>query len=221
MSNRAKFWILVGLMLSNVIVGVVGLRALAKLERNYSELVARGLPVLDNLRAMTRDLSVIQRAALRAVLTNNQAERADQIGRLREARLKLTRHESALNSGSFFDEATLHSLQSSRRRYDEATAIVLREIDLGNPDAARIQREQMRGAYDDLLDQLDSMAEVTVRSGKTLSQQYSGEAQRFTHLLIALSGWPLAVMGVGLLFALALGVFLLFAYRAVGTPEQP
>lgn len=221
MTNRAKFWILLGLLLSNVVVGVVGLRALAKLDRSYTDLVERGLPTLNTLRAMTRDFAVIQRASLRAVLSNDQAERAEQLGRIREARAKVVRHEAALRTGTLSGESALRAFQTARERYDAATALVITELDRGNPDAARIQREQMRGAYDDLLDQLDAMADATVRSGKTLSQQYSGEAQRFTHLLLALSGWPLAVIGIVLLFALALGIFLLFAYRAVGTPEQP
>lgn len=223
MPQRLKFWLLVALLCSNFTVGAIGLYSMRQLDRNYAQLVEQGLPTLNALRALTRELGVVQRTSLRAAIAVTSEDRAEQLGRLSRARAEIGAQLGAMPVDPIFSSAEdRQELREAASRYDSTVERFLTLLASGQEaEAVRVQREVMRPAYDELLEDLDEAAEHALRAGSMLSRQYADNTRSFTRLLVVLSGWPIAIIGLGMLLALVLSLFLLLAYRSMGRPEQP
>jgi hypothetical protein len=223
MPQRFKFWLLVALLCSNFAVGAIGLYSMRELDRNYAQLVERGLPTLNVLRALTREIGVVQRTSLRAAIAVTAEDRAEQLGRLSKARTEVAAQLNGMPVDPVFGSAEdRRELREVAARYEATVERFLTLLASGQEaEAVRIQREVMRPAYDDFIENLDEVAEHTLRAGSMLSRQYAEDTRSFTRLLVILSGWPIAIIGLGLVLALVLSLFLLLAYRSMGRPEQP
>ncbi len=223
MPQRFKFWLLVALLCSNFAVGGIGLYSMRELDRNYAQLVERGLPTLNVLRALTREIGVVQRTSLRAAIAVTPEDRAEQLGRLSRARAGVADHLAVMPVDPVFGSVEdRRELREAAARYEATVERFLTALASGQEaEAVRIQREVMRPSYDDLLQSLDEAAEHALRASAMLSRQYADDTRSFTRLLVILSGWPIAIIGLGLLLALVLSLFLLVAYRSMGRPEQP
>ena len=223
MPQRLKFWLLVALLCSNFAVGAIGLYSMRQLDQNYAQLVEQGLPTLNALRALTRELGVVQRTSLRAAIAVTSEDRAEQLGRLSRARAEIAAQLGAMPVDPIFGSAEdRRELREAASRYEATVERFLTLLASGQEaEAVRVQREVMRPAYDELLEDLDEAAEHALRAGSMLSRQYADNTRSFTRLLVVLSGWPIAIIGLGLLLALVLSLFLLLAYRSMGRPEQP
>src|SRR5258708_39557279 len=63
--GRLRFVLILALLASNLLVGVLSLLFLRSMEQRYAALFDRSLPLINNLRTLTRELSVVQRLARR------------------------------------------------------------------------------------------------------------------------------------------------------------
>lgn len=222
MTNRIKFWLLLILLASNVGLGAVGLYALRALDANYTELLSKGLPSLENLRTLTRDLSAVQRASLRAIAAATPLEREEHMTSLLGLLATVESDRADLLDGpSLLNPEDISRIDTAVRRYRVACETMMRARKEGaHEDAGRLHREEMRPAYELALAAIDGAAARVVKSGYELNARYSSETMRYTRALAVLGGWPVAIGGIVLLFAAALAAFLLLAYRSVGTSEH-
>ena len=223
MTDRIKIWLLVILLASNVGLGAVGLYALRSLDANYTELLARGLPSLENLRTLTRDLSSAQRASLRAISASVVAEREEHLTALLSVMGAVEAGRSDLVDGpSLLNPEDIQRIDTATQRYRAAVETMLKARNKGaHEDAARLHREEMRPAYELTIAAIDVAASRVVKNGFDLQARYSSESTRYTRAIAFLGGWPVAIGAVVLVFAAALAAFLLLAYRSIGSTEHP
>src|SRR6187402_847660 len=66
-SRRVRFWLVFGLLVSNLAVGVLSLFFLRSVNQRYALLFERSIPVVNDLRTLTRELGMVQRLARRVV----------------------------------------------------------------------------------------------------------------------------------------------------------
>src|SRR6478735_5690968 len=67
LSRRVRFTIVVGLLIANLAVGILSLFFLRSVNQRYALLFERSIPVVNNLRTLTRELGMVQRLARRVV----------------------------------------------------------------------------------------------------------------------------------------------------------
>lgn len=223
MSNRIKFWLLLVLLLSNLTLGAVGLHALRSVERNYTELVTLSIPVVDALRALTRDIGTLQRSSLRLIWVDDPAERQSLLRAIDEVRPAI-----AKSLGQLITERSLLAETDRRRIQDEvdsyllAVEAMLRARHLQqDTEASRIHREAMRPSYETAMRAIDDGAALVLQSGNELRAHYSSQSERLAHTIVLLGGWPAALAGAGLLFGFAIAIFLFFPTRPTTGGNSP
>src|SRR6478735_12798205 len=64
-NRRIRFWLVVGLLIANLAVGILSLFFLRSVNQRYALLFERSIPVVNNLRTLTRELGLVQRLARR------------------------------------------------------------------------------------------------------------------------------------------------------------
>lgn len=222
MTDRIKFWLLLILLASNIGLGAVGLYALRALDANYTELLSRGLPSLENLRTLTRDLSAVQRASLRAMAATTPLEREEHMTSLAGLLATVESDRADLMDGpSLMSPDDVQRIDAAIRRYRAACDQMVSARKEGAHDRAdRMHREEMRPAYELALAAIDGAASRVVKNGYELNARYSSETMRYTRALAVLGGWPVVIGAILMLFAAALAAFLLLAYRSVGQTEH-
>lgn len=218
MLNRLKFWLVVGLLASNLAVGVLSLYFLNSISRRYATLLDRSVPLLNNLRTLTRELSAVQRYARRVVDPDNEPawklllQQMDETGNTARARaldisamdlLHDTRHVAAIRQLS--------------QDYDDKADRLLELIHAGRfTEANRYNTEVLRPAYDNYMRALDSAAYYVERQGNDLRASYAADSKLFSGLLLLFAGWPVLVALLGGLVMLLLVLALIVAVFAPG-----
>jgi hypothetical protein len=212
MSDRIKFWLLLVLLLSNLTLGAVGLHALRSVERNYTELVSLSIPVVDALRALTRDIGAVQRSSLRLIWVDDQAERQSLLHAIEEVRPMIDRSLKQLTTErSLLSDAERQRIQSEVESYLLAAEAMLRARHLKqDAEASRIHREAMRPSYETAMRAIDDGAALVLHSGNELRARYSSQSDRLAQTIVLLGGWPAALAGACLVFGFAIAVILFF-----------
>ena len=70
--GRLRFVLILALLASNLLVGVLSLYFLRSMDQRYAALLDRSVPPINNLRTLTRELSIVQRLARRSVDPANE-----------------------------------------------------------------------------------------------------------------------------------------------------
>ena len=66
LSRRVRFMLVVGLLIANLAVGILSLFFLRSVNQRYALLFERSIPVVNNLRTLTRELGMVQRSGARS-----------------------------------------------------------------------------------------------------------------------------------------------------------
>lgn len=215
MLGRLKFWLTIGLLVSNLAVGVLSLYVLRSVNRRYSQLIERSVPALNNLRTLSRELSTVQRLARRIVDPDNERSWADLLPQMDDTSNLALNHGRDLARAEAFSETNLPAnLVRLAREYDAGVDQFLAHArNRQFSDANRFNTETLRPLYERYQDALDEAAQHVQSSGRDLRDRTDEDARFFGSLLLAFAGWPLfaavaAVLVMGVMIAgLVLSVF--------------
>lgn len=210
MLGRLKFWLVVGLLASNLAVGVLSLYSLHSISERYASLLERSFPLINNLRLLTRELGTVQRLARRVVdpesepawkLLRRQMEEASNAAQGRATDV------SAMDL--LRDTHHAATIRQVSREYDEKADHFLELIRAGRfAEAGAYNTTVLRPAYDSYMRTLDSAAYYVERQGSYLRASYAEDSRLFSTLLLVFAGWPVlvALLGGLLLFLLVLAL---------------
>src|SRR5882762_4845709 len=118
--GRLRFILILALLASNLLVGVFSLFFLRSMEQRYAALFDRSVPLINNLRTLTRELSGVQRLARRISDPKNETAWAALLTQMADASDSAKTHA--------FEISAMESLKDSRhvtvmarfgREYDE------------------------------------------------------------------------------------------------------
>lgn len=227
MLSRLKFWLMIGLLVSNLAVGLLSLYVLRSVNQGYTSLLDRSVPTLNALRTLTRELSGVQRLARRIVDPDNERAWADLLPQMRDSSDVAKAHALDLSTVEALAGSPLRAtIERLSRDYDQrvdAFLALAREKKLD--EANRYNNDTLRPIYDAYLNALDDAADLVQEQGRHLRDRYAEDSRFFSSLLLAFAGWPL-LAGLAAVFIMAvLIVGLLVSVFAPGLmsrrPDQP
>lgn len=218
MLGRLKFWLVVGLLASNLAVGVLSLYSLNSISERYASLLDRSVPLINSLRTLTRELSAVQRNARRVIDPESEPAWRQLLQQMDETS-NLARARAMDVSGMDLLRDTHHvaAIRQVSKDYDEKADRFLRLIREGKfAEASTYNAEMLRPAYDNYMRTLDSAAYYVERQGNYLRASYAEDSRLFSGLLLAFAGWPVLVALLGGLLLLLLVTALIVSVFAPG-----
>jgi len=210
--GRLRFVLILALLASNLLVGVLSLLFLRSMEERYAALFDRSVPLINNLRTLTRELGAVQRMARRISDPKNEAAWATLLPQMGDASSIAKAHALEISvMDSLKDSRHVAALDKYSREYDEKVGQFL-TLARGEKiaEANQFNIEVLRPAYDQYMDSLDAAANFVEREGNDLRARYAEDSRLFGGFLLAAAGWPLLAAAV-LIVVMALLVVGLFA----------
>jgi len=223
--GRLRFVLILALLASNLLVGVLSLLFLRSMEQRYAALFDRSVPLINNLRTLTRELGAVQRLARRVSDPKNEAAWAALLPQMAEGS-KMARVHALEISGmdSLKDSRHVAALAGYGRTYDEKVKEFLALAGAEKiAEAGRFNIEVLRPAYDEYMDALDDVANFVEREGNDLRDRYAQDSRLFGGFLLAFAGWPLLAAGVIIVVMalLVIGLFVAVFFPKLFAPKQP
>jgi hypothetical protein len=217
-TRRVRFWLVVGLLASNLAVGILSLFFLRSVNQRYALLFERSIPVVNNLRTLTRELSFVQRLARRIVDPVNEPNWQELVPLMDDSSAKTRTHALEISTADLF-KGTPHAsaIVAGSRDYATKVATYLALIHEGKlTEANRYNTEVLRPGYDNFQLTLDAAADYVESQGNNLRDSYTRESRFFGGLLLAFAGWPVIAAGIAVAVLALLIITLLVT---IFTPE--
>lgn len=217
-SRRIRFWLVVGLLVSNLAVGILSLFFLRSVNQRYALLFERSIPVVNNLRTLTRELGLVQRLARRVVDPDNEPNWKELAPQMSDSSTKARVHALDISNAELF-KGTPHAaaMVAVSREYDTKVDAFLALIHAGKlPEANHYNTETLRPAYDSYQLKLDAAADYVESQGNNLRDRYTQESRFFGGLLLAFAGWPVIAAGIAVI---VLCLLILTLLVTIFTPE--
>ena len=204
MLSRLKFWLMIGLLVSNLAVGLLSLYVLRNVNQRYASLLDRSVPTLNGLRTLTRELSGVQRLARRLVDPDNERAWAELLPQMADTSNIAKAHAIEVARGDAIAASPFHeTIVRLSREYDERVdAFLTLARERKFEEANRYNNETLRPFYDNYLNALDDAAELVQQQGRDLRDRYAEDSRFFGSLLLAFAGWPL-LAGLAAVFIMA------------------
>ena len=204
-TRRVRFWLVVGLLISNLGVGILSLFFLRSVNQRYALLFERSIPVVNNLRTLTRELGTVQRLARRVVDPASEPAWKELPPQMDDASTRSRAHALDISNAELFKGTTHASaIVEMSRDYDGKARHFLELIQAGKlAEANHYNVEIMRPTYDNYQLTLDAAADFVESQGNNLRDRYTQDTRFFGGLLLAFAGWPVIAAGVAV-FVLAL-----------------
>lgn len=223
--GRLRFVLILALLASNLLVGVLSLLFLRSMEERYATLFDRSVPLINNLRTLTRELGGVQRLARRITDPKNEIAWAPLLKQMNDASDSAKTHAFEISAmESLKDSKHVATMAYFGREYDEkvdqflalAAANKIAESNQFNIDV-------LRPAYDRYMDAVDDAANYVEREGIDLRARYAADSRLFGGFLLAAAGWPLlAAAGIIVVMALlVMGLFAAVFFPKLFTSRQP
>lgn len=216
--NRLKFLLIVGLLASNLLAGVLGIYYLQSLNSRYAALLESQVPLIDNLRTLTRELGAVQRLARRVTDPGREPRWSDLVRLLDETSNNARSHAADISlMQSIKETESSADLLSESIEYDDkadAFLVLVRRQETGL--ARSYLTTTLRPAYRKYMQALDTVAARTQNEGADLSADYTEDSKQFSNLLLLVTGWPLLLIGVFLFIAVVLTAILISTMRVPG-----
>ena len=208
--SRFKFILIVALLASNLAVGVLSIYFLNSINERYATLLDSSVPLINNLRTLTRELSAVQRLARRVVDPANETTWKDLVQQLDDGSNNAKAHAREISRMQFFKDSNIgENIRKCSEEYDakaDTFLVLIRSQQMG--EANRFITEILRPTYDRYMVALDKAAAHVARQGADLSASYAADSKLFSGFLLAFAGWPLLAAGIVLLMMAFLLVLL-------------
>ncbi len=216
--GRLRFVLILALLASNLCVGVFSLFYLRSLEERYAELFDRSVPLINNLRTLTRELGSVQRMARRISDPQNETGWAELLPQMASDSDKARQHVVEISAMDLIrSSGNIAGMLRTSEDYDRK----VREF-LALASAQKIAQANeyniavLRPAYDELMDSLDAVANSAEKEGNDLRARYAEESRWFGGFLLAFAGWPLLAAAV---LIIVMGVLVVGLLAAVFFPR--
>lgn len=225
--GRIRFVLILALLASNLLVGVLSLFFLRSMDQRYSTLFDRSVPLINNLRTLTRELGSVQRLARRISDPTNEPHWASLLPLMTDGSNDAKAHALEISRMELLKETPhLRAMARLSQEYDDKVDGFLALVQAQKiPQANQYNIDVLRPAYDRYMDVLDTVANYVEREGSDTRVRYAADSRLFGGFLLAFAGWPLlaAAVIIVVMALLVSGLFVavffprLFASKPSGT----
>lgn len=211
------------LVLSNVGLGLFSFFLLRAIDRQYSELIGRSVPVLNALQTLTARSMMAMRSTNRA---NFEAPAASRGGVVQQANVALAEDRDLRNEVLKADwlgtSAERTELQTAGEAFTKLSGEVIAHYSAGRIDeAARVRESDLRAAFDRYISATTKAADVIEADSQRLNDSVSARAGSMAKWLLGLASWPIVAL-VGLLLLTAIFVVVLMVlFRGREMSDMP
>src|SRR6478736_2232764 len=205
LSRRVRFMIVVGLLIANLAVGILSLFFLRSVNQRYALLFERSIPVVNNLRTLTRELGLVQRLARRVADPAHEPAWKELPAQLDDTSTRARAHGLDISNAELFkDTPHAAAIVAMSHEYDDKVRHFLQMVSAAKmADANQYNIDILRPTYDNYQLTIDAAADFVESQGSNLRNRYTQDSRFFDGLLLAFAGWPVIAAGVAI-FVLAL-----------------
>ena len=223
-TGRIRFWLILALLASNLLVGVLSLVFLRSMDQRYGALLDRSIPPINSLRTLTRELGGVQRLARRIVDPAKETDWAALVKQMDDLSNAAKAHAREVSAMELFKETPhVAVIRRISTEYDDDADHFLALVRGGKlAEANNYNTDTLRPCYDVYQVALDAAAEYVQRQGETLRVRYTEDSRKFGGFLMAFAGWPVLAAGLLVLVMglLAAGLLLAVFFPRLFVREQ-
>jgi hypothetical protein len=220
--NMKRFVML--LVVSNIAMGVLSVYLLRTVDRRYSDLLDRSVPVMNDLQTLTAQSVTAMRgtgpALFNAPAENRPAllQRAQAaLGEDRDFRDRLVKRDwlSTMPNGKV-------AFQKTGDEFTKTAQDVLRLFADGKAaEALRMREETLRPVYDQYLGAITKVADLLEDESRQANADYTAKTSSLAKVVLGVAGWPLLVFGALLILVAVLVLAMMVAFRGKDLADAP
>lgn len=210
-----------------MLVGIIGLGLvsaylLRSMDHDYSDLIDRSVPVLNEMRALSTSALSAQRSLLAGLLAEDDSRRAVAYTRV-QAFIDTGRHiRRALGDREIFQSSgtALKPLDRAGSNYEEAVEEFLALAKNHRMTEAQAwRRAKVKPALDLYLTQLEIAARYVEDRSQKISDDYSDVARSRSAILIGFASLPILIGSIMLIVVVVVIVGMILIFRRVGVDD--
>jgi hypothetical protein len=212
------------LVVSNILVGVLGVYLLRLVDRRYSELITLTVPVLNDLQTLTAK-SVATMRSTNPIFFDNlgaQLESAIQRG---QAQFDAERNLRAKLLAAQWLPASSAKRTEFQQAGDAFTRLggeVLARYAAGQMAAAsRLREETLRPAFERYQAAVTDISDVLFAESKLTSDDFTARTSHLTTIVLGVASWPVIVLIGLLMVTVAFVVAMMIAFRGKDLADTP
>ena len=212
------------LVVSNIAMGIFGVYLLRAVDKRYSELLNRSVPVMNDLQGVTAQ-SAMAMISIGPTLFNAPAKtRADLLQRAQQA-IKQDRDERtrvlANDRLPSFPEGSVALRQSGDAFTENSLAVLKLFADGKVEEAGRLRAEGVRPAFERYLEEVTKLADVLETESQRTNADYTARTSSLSTVMLGLASWPLVILGGLLILVAVLVVAMMVAFRGKDLADAP
>lgn len=212
------------LVVSNILVGILGVYLLRLVDRRYTDLVNRTVPVLNDLQTLTAKSASAMRATnptffavkgadLQAVIRHARAELESE----HTLRLKLLGIDWLPDTSGKRNE-----FKQSGEAFTEAGTRIVALFEAGqSSEAIRLREELMRPAFERYQGAVTRVADVLLGESTVVNQDFTAKTSSLTTIVLGVASWPVILLFGLLLLTAVFVIAMMIAFRGKDLADMP
>ena len=212
------------LIASNIALGVFSVYLLRTVDRRYTELLDRSVPVLNDLQTLTAESVSAMRGTGPALFAATEKNRAALLQSAQAALKEDREFRNRLVRGDWLSSKPKGKLnfQQAGEAFTKDSLEVLRLLEAGNAEeASRLRDNVVRPEFDHYLDAITKVADDLEAESLQTNSDYTARTNSLTTVVLGVAGWPLLVFGVLLVLVAVLVVAMMIAFRGKDLADAP
>jgi len=212
------------LALSNVLLGLFSASLLRRINREYSDLIDRSVPVLNEIRIVDKNASALYQAVIAGLVTPDPVKCEKALVRTRYYLERSPVDRSIVLAADILRQrpAMAAELRNSGEAYDKAIAEILPRVTPQNTaDAEKDALEHLEPIFYRYYGAVDKVSDYVERRTEKLSVDYTGLTNHSSLLVLGIGGWPLVIVGLVVAVTLAVVAVMLVLFRTANVGDGP
>lgn len=215
--------LVVALVLSNIGLGLFAFYLLRGMDRQYSDLIGRSVPVLNSLQTLTARSMQAMRASNPVPFEGESARRDALVQQARTAlEADLGLRNEILKSDWVGASAERAELQAAGESFTKVAGDVIGHYAAGRiADAARLRESELRRVFDRYIAATTKAADVIETDSQRINDDVSARTGSMAKWVLGVASWPIVAL-LGLLLLTAIFVLVLMVlFRGREMSDMP
>ncbi len=224
LARDVRRWKLIaGVLLAGLVVlGAFSAFLVRQLDRDYSLLIDRTLPLIDEVRAVAREQSTTFRAIVSGLVENEPTEVAAALQQAEGAMARMRRGEAVLLTSDILQEQPdlLAALKQADAAYLAAANDLLPHVTTtSTAESERERLERLRAALERANAVSRQMIQFVENRSQAISDDYSHLARTHSAILFGIAGLPFIIVSLAVIAIVLVILTMILIFRRVGVGD--
>jgi hypothetical protein len=212
------------LVLSNILVGLLGVYLLRAVDKRYSELVGRSVPVLNDLRELMTDTVAAMRATNPRNFSGPDSNEPAVVEAMKTSLQKAVKfRDDLLENGSLKEELTdQEALRKTGAAFAASVTEVMQIYSTGRrADGVRMREEKLLPSFDQHMAAIGRAADAVEANSLGISRDYTSRTNSLSTIVLGVASWPVIVLFGLLLLTAVFVIAMMIAFRGKDLADMP